>query len=252
MVRGNKHINIRDIFLGLQKQMKTKLSTNKKILTHPVAKGDSAEAEWMVMLKSYLPSRYCVDMAFVIDCEGNVSDQIDIVIYDRHYSPFILKQEGATYIPAESVYAVIEVKPTLNSANIKYASEKANSVRRLKRTTAAIVHAGGKIQKPKKPFFILAGILTNDGSLSNSLKDHLCKAKKNYFLHFGCSLQGGSFWFKTCRGRKRSFETSSKDEALIFFFLNLLSELQQLGTVPAIDLKAYIDAFKDKRIKDND
>lgn len=247
MVKKNNKINIRDIFLGLQKQMKSKLSVNKKILTHPVAKGDSAEAEWMNMLTSYLPSRYRVDRAFVIDCKGNVSDQIDIVIYDRHYSPFILKQDGATYIPAESVYAVIEVKPTLNNKNIEYASEKASSVRRLKRTTAAIVHAGGKIQKPKKPFFILAGILASDGSVSNSLKASLCKVKKNDFLHFGCSLKGGSFWFKTCGWNMRSFETSSKDESLIFFFLNLLSELQQLGTVPAIDLKAYIKSFRENK-----
>ncbi len=142
MVRAKRKINIRDIFLGLQKQMRSKLSLNKKILTHPVTKGDASESEWINMLTSYLPSRYRADRAFVIDCEGNVSDQIDIVIYDRHYSPFILKQGGSTYIPAESVYAVIEVKPTLNKKNVEYASKKANSVRILKRTTATIVHAG--------------------------------------------------------------------------------------------------------------
>jgi len=245
MVRRNNKVNIRDIFLGLQKQMKSKLTLNKKILTHPVAKGDSAEAEWINMLNSYLPGRYCVERAFVIDSEGNVSDQIDIVIYDRHYSPFILKQEGSTYIPAESIYAVIEVKPTLNKNNIEYASKKANSVRRLKRTTATIVHAGGKIEKPKKPFSILAGILTTDGKLPSTLKNTLTKAKKNDFLHFGCSLQGGSFWFKATGKQRRSFETSLKQDALIFFFLNLLSELQQLGTVSAINLKAYIKSFEE-------
>jgi len=241
MVKKVSKVNIRDIFLSLQKQMMSKLSVNKKILTHPVAKGDAAEAEWIKMLSSYLPSRYCVDRAFVIDCNGNVSEQIDIVIYDRHYSPFILRQEGSTYIPAESIYAVIEVKPTLNKQNIQYASGKAQSVRKLKRTTATIIHAGGKIKKPKKPFFVLAGILTNDGNLPSDLKDVVKKRKKNDFLHFGCSLQGGSFWFKNCG---RSFEKSDKQESLIFFFLNLLSELQQLGTVPAINLKAYIKAFK--------
>lgn len=247
MVKRTNKINIRDIFLGLQKQMRSKLSLNKKILTHPVAKGDASECEWINMLTSYLPSRYRADRAFVIDCEGNVSDQIDIVIYDRHYSPFILKQDGSTYIPAESVYVVIEVRPTLNKKNIEYASKKANSVRILKRTTATIVHAAGRIEKPKKPFFILAGILTIDGYLSDSLKNNLDKAKKSDFLHFGCSLQDGAFWFKKCRGNKYSFERSAKkEESLIFFFLNLLSELQQLGTVPAIDLKAYITSFKRK------
>ena len=134
----NKKVDIKEIFSGLQDQMEAKLTFNKKILTHPVSKGDASELEWLDMLSTYLPKRYCVSKAHVIDHEGSVSDQIDIVIYDRHYSPFILQQNGATYIPAESVYVVIEVKPTIDASTIKYASQKALSVRRLKRTSAKI------------------------------------------------------------------------------------------------------------------
>ena len=244
MVKSKKKVDIREIFLGLQSQMRSRLSLNRKILTHPVAKGDATELEWIDMLSAYLPSRYRADRAFVIDCEGNVSDQIDIVIYDRHYSPFILKQNGATYIPAESVYSVIEVKSTMNKTHLEYASRRAESVRRLKRTTAPIVHAGGKIDTPKEPFNILAGILTIDGKFTETLKKALIKLPAEQFLNFGCSLDHVSFWFKKHEEDNYSFEKSSQDEALIFFFLNLLAELQQLGTVPAIDLKAYISAFK--------
>jgi hypothetical protein len=241
MVKPKNQLDIREIFLGMQQQMRAKLTLNRKILTHPVVKGDVSELEWIDMLSSYLPSRYRVDKAFVIDCEGNVSDQIDIVIYDRHYSPFILKQKGSTYIPAESVYAVIEVKPTLTAKYIDYAAHKAYSVRRLKRTTARIIHAAGEIKKPKKPFNILAGILTIDGKCTDALKTKLMKLPKKQVLQFGCSLDHVSFWLK-----KNKFEKSSQTEALIFFFINLLSELQQLGTVSAINLKAYIKAFKGK------
>ena len=226
--------------------MRARLTLNRKILTHPVAKGDANELEWIDMLSSYLPSRYRADKAFVIDCEGHVSDQIDIVIYDRHYSPFILKQNGSTYIPAESVYAVVEVKPTLNTVNINYASKKAASVRKLKRTTASIVHAGGKIDEPKEPFNILAGIFTIDGNCTDVLKIKLSKLSEQKFLHFGCSLDHVAFWFKSQETKNYFFEKSTREEALAFFFLNLLSELQQLGTAPAIDLKAYIKAFKTK------
>ena len=246
MVKSKNRIDIREIFLGLQEQMRAKLTLNRKILTHPVAKGDASELEWIDMLSSYLPSRYRANKAFIIDCKGNISDQIDIVIYDRHYSPFILKQNGATYIPAESVYAVIEVKPTLNSAYIDYAAKKALSVRKLMRTTAPIVHAGGTIDKPKEPFNILAGILTIDGKCTNALKAKLAKLPERSFLHFGCSLDHVSFWFKKQGKKGLVFEKSEQKESLIFFFLNLLLELQQVGTVSAIDLKAYIDAFKGK------
>lgn len=248
MVKPKNKIDIRDIFLGLQQQMRAKLTLNRSILTHPVVKGDASELEWIEMLSSYLPNRYRADKAFIIDCEGNLGEQIDIVIYDRQYSPFILKQNGATYVPAESVYAVMEVKPTLNKANIKYASQKAASIRRLKRTTAPIVHAGGKIDKPKEPFDILAGILTIDGKCTVGLKTQLAKLPKERFLQFGCSLDHVSFWFERKENGNYRFKESTQEDALIFFFLNLLAELQQVGTVPAIDLKAYIKAFEGENL----
>ena len=53
------------------------------------------------------------------------------------------------------------LKPEFNAANVAYAAEKAESVRRLRRTSAPIPHAGGKFD-PIVPPPILAGILTLD------------------------------------------------------------------------------------------
>jgi hypothetical protein len=47
MVKSKNRIDIREIFLGLQDQMRAKLTLNRKILTHPVAKGDASELEWI-------------------------------------------------------------------------------------------------------------------------------------------------------------------------------------------------------------
>lgn len=243
-MKKKNRIDIRKIFLGLQDQMHAKLSLNRRIICHPTVKGDASELEWVDMLSTYLPRRYQVDKAFVIDCKGNISEQIDIVIFDRHYSPFLLRQNGATYVPAESVYAIIEVKPVLTNANIQYASKKASSVRRLERTTAKIVHAGGEINKPKKPFDILAGILTIEGKCTAQMAKQLRNLKEGSFLNFGCSLNKESFWFKRDSGGNLILENSRQKEGLIFFFLNLLSELQQLGTVSAMDIQCYIEKFK--------
>ena len=122
--------------------MITKLSTNRMSIIHPGAKGDVSELNWIQWLKDYLPKRYCVDKAFIIDCENNISDQIDVVIYDQQYSPFVFNQDSVIYIPAESVYAVFEVKKELNKEYIEYAEKKAGSVRSLHRTSAPIPHAG--------------------------------------------------------------------------------------------------------------
>ena len=112
-------IELKDLFYNLQNQMISRLSTNRKSIAHPAAKGDASELNWIQWLKDYLPKRYCVDKAFLIDCNNNLSDQIDVVIYDQQYTPFAFKQDSVIYIPAESVYAIFEVKQELNKEYIE-------------------------------------------------------------------------------------------------------------------------------------
>src|SRR5512138_857407 len=114
-------VDLKDLFLGLQKDLLQRLETGRKNIHHPGTKGDVSEINWLGMLEKYLPTRYKVEKAFVVDVNGEISEQIDIVVFDRHYSPLLFNLDGATYVPAESVYAVLEVKQSLNNQHIKYA-----------------------------------------------------------------------------------------------------------------------------------
>lgn len=238
-------VDLREIFRGLQDQMEVRLTFNRKVMSHPGAKGGATELEWVTMLSTYLPRRYCADKAFVIDFEGGISQEIDIVIYDRQYSPFILHQNGVAYVPAECVYAVIEVKQTLSKLNIEYAQKKAASVRRLKRTTLPIPHAGG-IYPAKKPARILAGIVALDGKLPKSQVRALKSATQNEILNFGCSLLGNSYfslpdlhpWKRNAK--PYTIRHSTDRNGLVNFFMNLVSELQKVGTVVAMDTRVYL------------
>ncbi len=234
-------MDLKKIFMNLQKQMISRLSANSKIINHPTAKGDASELNWIEMLNTYLPKRYKVDKAFVLDHEGTLSEQIDLVIYDHQYSPFLFNQDNALYIPSESVYAVFEIKQNINKDVIEYAGKKAESVRKLKRTSTSIRHAGGKFA-PKKPFKILAGILSLGCDwkppFSDGLKRVLNDLKEKQRIDLGCSLRSGGFEVKYSR-RYVNFESSKCDDALIFFFLRLLDRLQKLGTVPAMDISKY-------------
>ncbi len=235
-----KKVDLRSIFLNLQEQMISKLSTNRKTILHPGTKGDASELNWIEMLNSYLPQRYKVDKAFVLDSDGHLSDQIDLVIYDRQYSPFLFNQDGALYIPSESVYAVFEIKQSINKNVIEYAGNKIESVRRLKRTSKHIYHAGG-IEKPKKPFKILAGVLTLTSDwtqpLGSNFKKSIVALDIIQRINMGCVLQGGGFELKY--KKKVNVEISEADDSLIFFFLRLMERLQELGTVPALDVSRY-------------
>ena len=185
-----------EILDGLQARLEGELRGNRAAVTHPGARGDASEEDWLRILKDHLPYRYQVDRAFVIDSNGATSDQIDIVIYDRQYSPFLYNQSNQHYVPAESVYGVFEVKQDMSREHILYAGEKAASVRSLHRTSARIPYAAGAY-KPRTPPHIVAGLLTYESSwtpaFGKPLKDALAELGVKARLNLGCSLMHGTF-----------------------------------------------------------
>ena len=102
---------------GLHKGIHTRLHTAREVAGHPVLKGDAAETVWLSMLGDYLPERYRARRAVVVDSNGTFSHQIDIVIFDRQYSPFVFHQDGLDVVPAESVYAVLEAKQVITGVD---------------------------------------------------------------------------------------------------------------------------------------
>lgn len=254
-------IPISELFNSLQTQMIAQLSTNREFIKHPGSKGDSLENVWIEWLRKYLPSRYCVDKAIVIDSNGELSHQIDLVIYDQQYTPFVFTQNGIIYIPAEGVYAVFEVKPEING-NIEYAGEKIESVRRLKRTSVDIINAGTTVS-PRPLTKILGGILTSSNGYTEANNDtiekHLQKLTNLQTIEIGCIVDYGAFYVnfegKEDKDEKdlqkriidyysnRTFKKvtfSEKENSLVTFFLQLTRYLQQaIGTIAAIDLNEY-------------
>lgn len=264
-------IDLKLLFEGLQNQMNSQLNTNREFITHPGSKGDALENAWIEWLRDYLPNRYSVDKAIVIDCEGNTSHQIDIVIYDNWFTPFIFSQNGFHYIPAEGVYAVFEVKPDINgSVNgksyIEYSGEKIESVRTLKRTSTSMINSGKTIGA-RALTKIIGGILTSSNSFTHSNNDTIEKHIKSLIklksIDLGCIANYGSFYvdykgeedIELTDFNKRYYEYyenrkfdkmifSKSDNSLVSFFLQLTRYLQQaIGTIAAIDLNAYAKAI---------
>ncbi len=264
-------IQLNELFSGLQNQMIAQLNTNRSNITHQGSKGDALENAWIEWLQKYLPNRYSVDKAIVIDSDGNTSHQIDIVIYDNWFTPFIFSQNGFHYIPAEGVYAVFEVKPDISDSsdgmtNIEYAARKIESVRKLKRTTTSIISVGIP-QTPRGLTKIVGGILTSTKSgtkaNNNTLIKHIQSQKGLRSLDFGCIADYGSFYvdykneedfsivdfdkryLQYYENREFSEVVFSKTEnSLVTFFMQLTRYLQQgIGTVQAINLQTYLDSI---------
>ncbi|MBB5763359.1 DUF6602 domain-containing protein [Methylorubrum rhodesianum] len=234
------------LLAGLHDDIQGRLERARKLYGHPVAKGEASETVWLELLK-YLPSRYQSDTAFVVDSDGNFSEQIDIVIFDRQYTPFILKQDGHAIIPAESVYAVFEAKQAIDAGQVAYAQGKIASVRKLQRTSLPIPHAGGTYP-PKPPHHILGGLLTFDSTWTPAMGDPLTQAlSKNNTenrLDLGCIAAHGHFSRDDGSG---SYDLTSEGRPATAFLFELIARLQSTATVPMIDIRAYARWLNDPR-----
>ena len=230
--------SLHEVLSSLHDDVEGRLEHPRKALAHPVAKGDASESVWRKLLQTYLPKRYRVTTAHIVDSEGMFSEQIDVVVMDRQYTPLILEYEGQVIVPAESVYAVFEAKQTINAHFIRYAQEKVASVRRLHRTSLPIPHAGG-VYPPKPLPALLGGILALDSdwhpSLGEPLRNALEGASHESRLDIGCVASHGVFTFDRESGANFSHET----KAATAFLLELIAQLQAQATVPMIDVRAY-------------
>lgn len=241
----NKKIELKSLFASMQNQMSAQLSTNRDNITHSTSKGDALENAWIEWLRKYLPNRYSVDKAIVIDYEGTISQQMDIVIYDNWFTPFIFTQNGFHYIPAEGVYAVFEVKPDISGSsdrkhNIAYAGEKIESVRVLKREAANFINGG--IKYSARPLTkILGGILTSTKSGSKNNNDTLIKHIKEQTnlksIDIGCIADYGSFYIDY-KSPKRIEEKNGRVQ-------DYTGEITEAGMLPYLEYyenREYLDS----------
>jgi hypothetical protein len=225
-----KRINVHELFEAQQGTLLATLIGNRKLSMHPETKGTASELHWQAMLAQFLPTRYFVSKASVIDADGCASDQFDAVIHDRHFSPMWMAEGASLFIPAESVYGVVEVKQDLSRKHVKYAIEKAASVRKLRRTTEDVPLVEGR-----QPGHILAAIVCLESTWKKDpfgakLVEALSLADEYGRLDLGCALRHGSFEISYGAGSP-SLRVSEPATALSFFCLRLFARLRELGSV---------------------
>jgi hypothetical protein len=222
----------------LHEDIEQRLTTARQSLAHPGTKGDASESVWLSLLETYLPKRYQAAKAHAVDSTGAFRQQLDVVIFDRQYSPLMFHYEGQTIIPAESIYAVFEAKQTVNTDLVAYAQKQISSVRRLHRTTIPIPHAGGTYPA-KPPGHIIGGLLTLESDWKPACGDSLLKAladcQPEGCLDLGCIAAHGIFR----RDNSGLYSIIDKGKPATAFLLELIARLQDIATVPMMDIRAY-------------
>lgn len=245
-------------FRRMQTVMLASHSAIRDVSQHPTTLGDQSEADWIGVLKGFLPERYAVGPIFAVDADGGIGEQIDVAVYDRQYSPLWFgAQNGCDFVPVEAVYAVFEVKPTINTTYIESARQKIASVRRLRRTSAPIKHAGGSFAATEPAAkHLIGGLLaanvewTSRESTIAKLQEYLPPVGQQDSLDIGVAVGSIAFDYTPTpvdlgsREERIPLEFSAEDDQLIHFGIRLFRQLQQLGTVLAIDMGAYENALE--------
>lgn len=232
---------LRSAFASETDCLASQLASSDRIV-HAGDRGEVNEQFFIDTFRRYLPNRYTVESAHVLDSHGNVSDSIDVVVFDRQYTPTLLDSDKHRYVPAEAVYAVFECKPLVDKGYLEYAADKAQSVRRLHRTSVGITHAGGTY--PPKPLFpIVAGILAIRADWADgfgvTFRERHDELLGERILDCGLAVRSGAF--DSFDGELKVH--GSAEHSLPIFLFRLLHKLQSLGTVPAIDWNAYGSAL---------
>jgi len=103
------------------------------IIDHNCSKGTFREQILKNFLKPFLPGCYGVSGGQAFDNDGNISKQLDVVVYDSLFSYLAPYMDDFIYFPCESIFGNIEIKSSLNKQSFNDAVENIASLKKLSR-----------------------------------------------------------------------------------------------------------------------
>ena len=103
-------------------------------LSHPGEFGTYREAIVRDFLQSFLPQRLAIDTGFVVNALGEISGQIDLVIYDPSLTPPLESRNRQRFFPIETVIAAGEVKSDVNRDQFTDALIQISKVKEIRST----------------------------------------------------------------------------------------------------------------------
>ena len=171
--------DIKENYLKMERELVTQL--NYDVTNHQLTAGSYREEIWVNFFTRIVPKKFNIARSvFIIDSNQNVSNEVDIAIYDEQYTPYIFNYGLIKFIPVEAVAAVVQCKSrNLNPEDLK---EWADSIDVLKTSNDSIVRlatyihlgepqeeSGNKpIQTATRPIKILCHIPVDETNTDDS------------------------------------------------------------------------------------
>jgi hypothetical protein len=126
-----------DYLADISREMRARsASIRRDFATHRLSAGENREDLVSKFLKDHLPARFGVNSGMVISNNGLFSNQADLIITDSLNNSRLYAGSSNQLWTAESVYAMVEVKTTLNLTELRDCIEKARRFKALPRDFA--------------------------------------------------------------------------------------------------------------------
>jgi len=147
-------------------------SIRRSFASHHLSSGENREQIVKRFLKGYLPKRFGLSTGMIVSCDGEFSNQADLLVVDaQNNAPFHPTRYNKIW-PVEAVYALIEVKTRLDPCEISDAIRKGRKFKKLRRDFCE----PGESPRIRDSLFVIwafesASTSTVRDNLANALKD---------------------------------------------------------------------------------
>lgn len=173
--------NIKDNYRQVEKFIVEQLYMKNDL--HGTTIGTEREDIWEQLFEMVLPKKFVIEHSvFIIDSNGNVSNEVDLAIMDETYTPYIFRYGRLKFIPIEAVATVVECKSkSVEEEQIKTWQKRIEELRTegesIARMANQIVDSTVATQKSTRPIRILC-VLENVKDNIKNLFDFVLIAKR--------------------------------------------------------------------------
>ncbi|WP_270168191.1 DUF6602 domain-containing protein [Paenibacillus sp. SYP-B4298] len=164
--------NIKDNYRQIERSIVAQLFMKHDL--HGTTIGSEREDIWRQLFEMIIPKKFVIEQsAFIIDSGEGVSHEVDLVIMDETYTPYIFRYGRLKFIPIEAVAAVVECKS--HALKEKALKKWVNSIEELRTNDLSIARLAQSIatravltQSSTRPIRILC-------ALENEVKESIAR-----------------------------------------------------------------------------
>lgn len=194
------------------------------LLDHPGLIGRAREIFVKEFLKPILPAYVEIGSGKIADSKGQLSDEIDIIVYSAKTLPPLLYEMGFGIFPAEACIYAIEVKSTLTAEKLKETIEKYRKFKQIFYLPSALSKFYKTIGPPSVP--VIPTIFAFSSDLTEGGKGELERYREldfdadiNPIIPVMCVAGRGYWWYKPSEPAEKwisHLPSESNDEIIDF------------------------------------